>query len=141
MEANPPPGMWAATGQAASKAPSLADIRRGSYGSEGWNDGLQQRNRVGSRASQGDDRTPASPVDDASRPNVAKRMSSANTKTPGLEPFPALAEENTHQVTTFNAEDKDVNTAIESTHSSETAHHSDGDASQQLGRTPSGGVS
>lgn len=31
-----PTGMWSATGSLASSAPSLADIRRGSYGSDGW---------------------------------------------------------------------------------------------------------
>ncbi|KAI9862682.1 MAG: hypothetical protein M1813_004178 [Trichoglossum hirsutum] len=36
MEANPPLGMWQATGSAIARAPSLADIRRGSFGSSGW---------------------------------------------------------------------------------------------------------
>ncbi len=33
---NVPAGMWDATGSIMSAAPSLADIRRGSYGSDGW---------------------------------------------------------------------------------------------------------
>ncbi|KUJ20991.1 uncharacterized protein LY89DRAFT_704949 [Mollisia scopiformis] len=35
-ESSPPTGMWIATGQIAASVPSLTDIRRGSYGSEGW---------------------------------------------------------------------------------------------------------
>lgn len=35
-ESSPPTGMWIATGQIASSVPSLTDIRRGSYSSEGW---------------------------------------------------------------------------------------------------------
>src|SRR5271167_1483579 len=36
QESNPPTGMWIATGQIASSIPSLSDIRRGSFGSDGW---------------------------------------------------------------------------------------------------------
>jgi hypothetical protein len=36
QESNPPTGMWIATGQIASSVPSLFDVRRGSYSSEGW---------------------------------------------------------------------------------------------------------
>jgi hypothetical protein len=35
-ESNPPTGMWIATGQIASSIPSISDVRRGSYGSDGW---------------------------------------------------------------------------------------------------------
>lgn len=79
MEANPPPGMWAATGTSASKAPSLADIRRGSYGSDGWNE-HHQRHRATSRASQeGKSRAVVTPLEG------------------GLEPFPAVTEERTRE--------------------------------------------
>ena len=44
LESNPPRGMWAATGEAVAKAPSLADIRRGSFGSGGWEGEGQRRN-------------------------------------------------------------------------------------------------
>ena len=36
FNSNIPVGMWDATGNLASGAPSLQDIRRGSYGSDGW---------------------------------------------------------------------------------------------------------
>jgi hypothetical protein len=36
QESNPPTGMWIATGQIASSIPSLSDIRRGSFGTDGW---------------------------------------------------------------------------------------------------------
>src|SRR5690242_6480198 len=77
MEADPPPGMWAATGSVASKAPSLVDIRRGSYGSEGWDDNRQREHRRGSQGSN-------------ERPDNKRKGSSGKL---GVEPFPALTEE------------------------------------------------
>lgn len=77
MEADPPPGMWAATGSAASKAPSLKDIRRGSFGSEGWDDNRQREHRRGSQ--EGND-----------RPANNRKGSSGIL---GVEPFPAVTEE------------------------------------------------
>lgn len=77
MEADPPPGMWAATGSAASKAPSLKDIRRGSFGSEGWDDNKQREHR---RGSQGNNDRPA---------NTRKGSSGIM----GVDPFPAVTEE------------------------------------------------
>ena len=46
MESNPPLGMWHATGESVAQAPSLADIRRGSFGSSGWDGEGQRRNSV-----------------------------------------------------------------------------------------------
>ena len=37
MTSNPPLGMWQATGEVTSKAPSLAEIRNGSFAADGWN--------------------------------------------------------------------------------------------------------
>ncbi|CAG8971473.1 hypothetical protein HYALB_00002057 [Hymenoscyphus albidus] len=45
QESNPPTGMWLATGNIASSVPSLSDIRRGSYGSEGWSGEGQVREK------------------------------------------------------------------------------------------------
>ncbi|PNS20369.1 hypothetical protein CAC42_5819 [Sphaceloma murrayae] len=42
LDADIPHGMWAATAAATSMAPSLSDIRRGSFGQEGWNSQVQQ---------------------------------------------------------------------------------------------------
>ncbi|KAI9824135.1 MAG: hypothetical protein M1826_007449 [Phylliscum demangeonii] len=36
LDANPPLGMWAATGEIAAKAPTIGDIRRGSFSHAGW---------------------------------------------------------------------------------------------------------
>jgi hypothetical protein len=107
MEANPPPGMWAATGATASKAPSLADIRRGSFGSEGWNEHTQ-RKRAGSRASQED------------RNRLSKYASNLPVSpSVGTEPFPAVTEEETHehqpvhQAPVYNGQDKELGTTVE----------------------------
>ena len=77
MEADPPPGMWAATGSVASKAPSLEDIRRGSFGSEGWDERKQREHRRGSQESN-------------ERPANNRKGSSGKLN---VEPFPALTEE------------------------------------------------
>ncbi|KAI9852668.1 MAG: hypothetical protein M1838_006125 [Thelocarpon superellum] len=46
VESAPPSGMWSATGEAVSKAPSLAAIRQGSFSYGGWNaEGQLQRRR------------------------------------------------------------------------------------------------
>lgn len=69
--------MWAATGSIASKAPSLVDIRRGSFGSEGWDERKQREYRRGSQES-------------IERPANNRKGSSGKL---GVEPFPALTEE------------------------------------------------
>lgn len=124
MEANPPPGMWAATGQNASKAPSLQDIRRGSFGTEGWNEDTQ-RKRAGSKTSQGSN---DSPVD--RRPGPQGRGSSNNALAPTT--FPTLAEEDTRQVSEFTGQDKEIGTAVEPKHSNDTAERSVGNSSQPI---------
>jgi hypothetical protein len=95
MEANPPPGFMAATGTVTSKAPSLAEIRRGSYGSGGWNDDSQKYER---RAYQTDEngtwmQRRSSNQSGTERPNNMHRGSSDRLKAVGVEPFPALTEE------------------------------------------------
>ncbi|KAF1938478.1 hypothetical protein EJ02DRAFT_354512 [Clathrospora elynae] len=121
MEANPPPGMWAATGATVAKAPSLADIRRGSFGSDGWNEETQ-RKRAGSRTSQGEE-----------------KMAPSSNAT-GTEPFPALAEEDTHQTGAcdeHDIHDKHVTAGVASKQSSETAAEHE-DRPRQPKRTSSG---
>lgn len=44
-ESNPPLGMWSATAHASSKAPTLGESPRGSYGHAGWDAEGQQRQR------------------------------------------------------------------------------------------------
>lgn len=84
MEASPPPGMWAATGNAASKAPTLAEIRRGSFGSSGWNE-ENQRYKAERRASQSEE--------GGSRPVFGKGARTGSSGAMGTEPFPAVTEE------------------------------------------------
>lgn len=135
MEASPPAGMWAATGSVASKAPSLAEIRRGSFGSGGWNE-ESQRHTAERRASQSEEggrrrtsSTPGSP----GRPNATRAPSSGLM---GSEPFPAVTEEPTHE-TVFTTPKydgtKEIGTTAhpESKGSSELgSHRPDGQVSQ-----------
>ncbi|KAF1917982.1 hypothetical protein BDU57DRAFT_445626 [Ampelomyces quisqualis] len=91
MEANPPPGMWAATGTTVSRAPSLADIRRGSFGSDGWNEETQ-RKRAGTRGSQ----------EEKMRPS-RKTSAAVSPLEGGTEPFPAVTEEQTRDLPSGDA--------------------------------------
>ncbi|KAF2198136.1 hypothetical protein GQ43DRAFT_379395 [Delitschia confertaspora ATCC 74209] len=78
IEATPPPGMWAATSHAASKAPSLSEIRKGSFSTFGWNHERQRMERQGSGSENG-----------GKRSGPSRRISASM----GTEPFPALTEE------------------------------------------------
>ena len=55
MQHDPPPGFFAATAQATSKAPSIGDIRRGSFGKDGWTN----RPRSSSNEMEGEKRNSA----------------------------------------------------------------------------------
>jgi hypothetical protein len=128
MEANPPPGMWAATGSTASKAPSLADIRRGSFGSDGWNEETQ-RKRADTRTSQ----------EERTRPS----RTSSTVVTPlegGSEPFPAVTEEDMREhpsnetvqhAPTYDAHDKHPNAGIELRQSNSTTDKTNSSAARE----------
>ncbi|KAH7117706.1 hypothetical protein B0J11DRAFT_89917 [Dendryphion nanum] len=140
MEADPPPGMWAATGTVAAKAPTLAEIRRGSFSSTGWNE-ESQRHKAERRASQSDEAASSprrkSATDTSIRPGMgkfARTGSSGVFKEPvGTEPFPAVTEEEMSSVPTrgtdetehvynvpkYDGQDKDINPRTHSKHSSE----------------------
>ncbi|KAJ4289688.1 hypothetical protein N0V90_011017 [Kalmusia sp. IMI 367209] len=109
MEATPPPGMWAATGTVTSKAPTLTDIRRGSFSESGWS-GEPQRakaERRGSQNERGLRRTGSNLQDindeneNTSRAPLGVRAGSSDKlKSQGaqqsVEPFPTVAEEDVH---------------------------------------------
>lgn len=125
MDADPPAGMWAATGSAASKAPSLVDIRRGSFGSEGWDESRQREHR---RGSQGSNERPAN-----------NRKGSSGIL--GVEPFPAVTEERPSSDTRDRAPDyndqhdvKDIGAGIDR-RTSPLTDKSDEDAVRQPLRT------
>ncbi|KAF2826441.1 hypothetical protein CC86DRAFT_29866 [Ophiobolus disseminans] len=127
MEANPPPGMWAATGATASKAPSLKDIRRGSFGSDGWNEETQ-RHRAGSRTSQDE------------RIRAPRRTSAAVSPMEGTEPFPALTEEDMREqpsseapreAPSYSAKDKHAGAAVELRQTNSTEDKTSGSAARQ----------
>lgn len=145
MDVNPPPGMWAAAGTTAAKAPSITDIRKGSFGSDGWNED-SQRKRAGSRTSQGEQRSrastnAASPIDQSERPSFGGQRKVSSSNALNTEAFPALAEEDTRQVAGYDGYDERPNTGRQSKHSSESAtEHFDDDRPQQPKRTSSGRV-
>ncbi|KAL2223130.1 hypothetical protein M432DRAFT_38698 [Thermoascus aurantiacus ATCC 26904] len=45
LESNPPNGMWHATGEIASRAPTIDEIRRGSFTADGWTEEGQMEQR------------------------------------------------------------------------------------------------
>ena len=51
LESSPPSGMWSATGQTLAQAPTPLEIRRGSFGHEGWDGHIQRRNSTVSEES------------------------------------------------------------------------------------------
>ena len=51
LESSPPLGMWDATGRALAEAPSLSEIRRGSFSHNGWDGPIQRRNSTVSQES------------------------------------------------------------------------------------------
>ncbi|PSN68103.1 hypothetical protein BS50DRAFT_461585, partial [Corynespora cassiicola Philippines] len=111
MEASPPPGMWAATGSVASKAPTLAEIRRGSFSSSGWNE-ESQRHKAERRASQGEEggRCPVRPgMGKSARTGSSNKLAQTGT---GPEPFPTLKEEDMGAVPTRGTSDS-VDAVIE----------------------------
>lgn len=76
FNSNIPAGMWDATGTLVSGAPSLKDIRRGSYGSDGWSgEGqLKDKDRRASLGRKGS--TTQSPLVDSARPELNGHSSS-----------------------------------------------------------------
>ncbi|KAF1952074.1 hypothetical protein CC80DRAFT_519040 [Byssothecium circinans] len=97
IEATPPPGIWAATGSVTSKAPSLADIRRGSFSDSGWNEGPQRAKAERSRSEEGGmwiQGQTNSTQSGESRPGLGKSKanSSGMLRANGVEPFPAVTE-------------------------------------------------
>ncbi len=51
LESSPPGGMWSATGQALAQAPTPLEIRKGSFGRDGWDGHIQRRNSTVSEES------------------------------------------------------------------------------------------
>lgn len=51
LESSPPGGMWSATGQVLAQAPTPLEIRRGSFGRDGWDGHIQRRNSTVSEES------------------------------------------------------------------------------------------
>jgi hypothetical protein len=86
-----PVGMWHVTGSLASSAPSLADIRKGSYGSDGWStEGqlkeMDRRASIGRRQSSSHGENGAlSGVTEHQRPNEDDAMSDRDRHTGGFE--------------------------------------------------------
>ena len=76
LESNPPPGFLIATGTAASKAPTLGDIRRGSHGSSSENG--EGRSRHSSSVSR------PTPKEDSPTPAPSTRTSPAVSRPPRI---------------------------------------------------------
>jgi hypothetical protein len=128
MEANPPPGFFAATGSTVSKAPTMADIRKGSFDSQGWNHDTQ-RKRAGTRTSQEE--------------RVKPTRNSSAVVTPlegGSEPFPAVTEEDMRERPSGEyvqpalgnqAHDKKADAGVQLRQSNSTVDKTNGSAAKQ----------
>ncbi|KAF2834471.1 hypothetical protein M501DRAFT_1009612 [Patellaria atrata CBS 101060] len=101
LEADPPPGMWAATANVTCKAPTLGEIRKGAFTTEGWNEEAQARAekmRRERKSSTGDEDAP----ERGWRRRLSRTGSGSsgvgglrgiNSSMMGTEPFPKLEEE------------------------------------------------
>lgn len=83
FNARVPVGMWDASATLASTAPSLADIRRGSYGTEGWNEETQREHKSRRASLQRKGSVPNSPL-----------RTGSSTSHPLESPLPSTTEEN-----------------------------------------------
>ena len=88
MEASPPPGMWAATGSVTAKAPTLADIRGGSFSETGWK-GEPQRFKAERRGSEGASRL----MNSAKRTSSSDKLKAQGGQQQEGELFPTVTEE------------------------------------------------
>ncbi|KAF2640642.1 hypothetical protein P280DRAFT_426761 [Massarina eburnea CBS 473.64] len=127
IEATPPPGMWAATGSVTSKAPTIADIRRGSFSDAGWNEEPQKAKAERSRGDEGGAwiqprENGAQTVENASRPGLGKgKSNSSGMLNTSAEPFPTVTE----------VTEEDV--SAQPTRNSHTAEHT----AEHTAKTPS----
>lgn len=46
LESSPPSGMWHATGQVVAKAPTPAEIRKGAFSHDGWDEEMQRKHSI-----------------------------------------------------------------------------------------------
>ena len=111
MDADVPLGAWAAAAQSTAKAPTIGDIRNGSFADNGWTEGQKDVNVEGRmrRASSGSSgkipglRSAAG----AGVPQVdsVREHHEVGTKHDGAEPFPPLMDGQAH--TTWTSDNKD----------------------------------
>ncbi|TVY32408.1 hypothetical protein LSUB1_G008084 [Lachnellula subtilissima] len=104
QESNPPTGFMIATGTIASSLPSVSDIRRGSYGSDGWSGEGQVREKE-RRAS-------------VTRPDILRHKSSGTLNRPrepsaGFQTVPEVVDESEAQTHGIMAPDELLDTSEE----------------------------
>lgn len=88
LHKDPPPGFFAATAEAASHAPTIGEIRRGSYAGDGWHAPEQVQQRMRTMSQESDTRR-------SRRLSASSRERSAEAKDEHseLEMYPTLTEE------------------------------------------------
>jgi hypothetical protein len=109
MDADPPLGMWAATGSTIARAPTIGDIRTGSFNEEGWTESRQRENKErgeiaaqtegGSRRwslSRRNSSQASSPIDIKQNPESQGLNTSPAGGNESVKPFPPLLEEDSH---------------------------------------------
>jgi len=93
LQKSPPLGFSAAAAQAASNAPTIADIRKQSFRSEGWNEERQAKHMRRTTSESGRERPRRSSGGQNGQNGQNEGRSSVGLGGDGLEPFPALVEE------------------------------------------------
>lgn len=92
LQKDPPLGFSDAAAQAASSAPTIGDIRRQSFASDGWNKDRQVEHRRRTMSGSGRKRPRRS---SSGHGGKSEGQVSQGLEDDGLEPFPALTEEPT----------------------------------------------
>ncbi|KAK5122276.1 hypothetical protein LTR85_004187 [Meristemomyces frigidus] len=92
LHKDPPPGFFAATAEAAAHAPTIGEIRRGSFGADGWHAEPQvmQKRRTFSQGSGGKRRSHRLSTGSRERERAGVEREEQHG---GLDVFPALTEE------------------------------------------------
>jgi len=92
IDADVPLGGWSGIANASAQAPTLGDIRRGSFGHSGWDENYHREKRLGSVASSMSDGRPG-----GNRRTSSGRMPRRTSTGLSSEPHPDIQEEGSHQ--------------------------------------------
>ena len=99
LDSHPPAGAWAATANVTAKAPTVSDIKKGSYCYNGWKEVPQQMEsirRTNTASSNAQDNTVPYTKEQTLNISKAQAMNSVRAGTAPMNIAPPVEEEHTH---------------------------------------------